>query len=62
MVIGQIPLRITLLRVVEITPEPDADERQAILAALAAEEAREQPLSAWVEALLPGRGGDEDEP
>jgi hypothetical protein len=47
---------------VEITPEPDAGEREAILAALAAEEAREQLPSAWVEAQLPGRGSDEDEP
>jgi hypothetical protein len=48
--------------VVEITPEPDAVEREAILAALAADDAQERPASAWGEALLPSRGGDEDEP
>jgi hypothetical protein len=53
---------ITLQRVAEITPEPDAAERKAILAALAAEEAQERPASPWAEALLPSRGGDEDEP
>jgi hypothetical protein len=48
--------------VLEITPEPDAIEREAILAALAAEEAQERPASPWADALLPGRGGDEVEP
>jgi hypothetical protein len=47
--------------VVEITPEPDAVEREAILAALAAETAQEWQASPWAEALLPCRG-DEDEP
>jgi hypothetical protein len=48
--------------VVEITPEPDAVEREAILAALAAGDAQERPASPWAEALLPSRGDDENEP
>ncbi|HKU56855.1 MAG TPA: hypothetical protein VJP41_07525 [Gaiellaceae bacterium] len=44
----------------EITPEPDEDERKAILAALAAEEAERPAVSEWTAALLPGR--DESEP
>jgi len=48
--------------VLEITPEPDPLEREAILAALAAEDAQERPASPWAEALLPSRGGEEDEP
>lgn len=44
----------------EITPEPDEGERQAILAALAAEEAERQATSEWSAALLPRR--DETEP
>jgi hypothetical protein len=43
----------------KITPEPDAVEREAILAALAAEDAKERQASPWAEALLPRR--DEDE-
>lgn len=43
----------------QITPEPDEAERAAILAALAAEEAEQQPLSPWARALLPSR--DEEE-
>jgi len=45
-----------------ITPEPTKAERDAILAALAAGEARQPRVSAWAEALLPVRGGEEDEP
>jgi hypothetical protein len=48
--------------VVEITPEPDAVEREAILAALAPDDAQERSALPWAEALLPSRGGDEDEP
>jgi hypothetical protein len=48
--------------VVEITPEPDAAEREAILAALTAEDGAEPPASPWAESLLPRRDGDEDEP
>jgi hypothetical protein len=48
--------------VLEVTPEPDAVEREAILAALDAENAREPPASAWAEALLPTRGGEVDDP
>jgi hypothetical protein len=48
--------------VVEITPEPDAVEREAILAVLGVEEAQERLASPWAEALLPSRGGEEDEP
>ena len=39
----------------EITPEPDEDERKAILAALAAEEAEQRGISDWSAALLPAR-------
>lgn len=45
---------------VQITPEPDADERKAILAALAAEEGEQPAVSEWGAALLPAR--DENEP
>jgi hypothetical protein len=48
--------------VVEIRPEPDAVEREAILAALADEDAQEGTASVWVEALLPRRDGEADEP
>jgi hypothetical protein len=43
----------------QITPEPDEAERNAILAALAAEEAERPAISEWVAAVLPDRG-DED--
>jgi hypothetical protein len=44
----------------EISPEPDAAERAAILAVLA-EEAEEEarPPSPWAEALLPAREAPE---
>jgi hypothetical protein len=45
-----------------ITPEPDEAEREAILAALAADETERSKLSRWAEALLPERGGHEGEP
>jgi hypothetical protein len=45
----------------EISPEPSEDERAAILEALAAEEA-ERRASRWSDALLPARGGEEEEP
>jgi hypothetical protein len=48
--------------VVEITPEPDAMERAAILAAFAADDLQELQPSPWAEALLPRRDCDEDEP
>jgi hypothetical protein len=44
----------------EITPEPDEDERHAILAALAAE-ADDGESSPWAQALLPRRDGDDAE-
>jgi hypothetical protein len=43
---------------VEITPEPDESERQAILAALAAEEAEQSGTSEWAAALPPTRDDD----
>jgi hypothetical protein len=47
----------------QITPEPGEEERKAILAALAAEEAEHAPLSSeWAAALLPTRDGEEAEP
>lgn len=39
----------------EITPEPDEQERRAILAALAAEETPTGAESPWAQALRPGR-------
>jgi hypothetical protein len=47
---------------VDITPEPDADEREAILAALTADEATRPAVSDWAAALLPARDGDDDAP
>jgi len=44
----------------EITPEPDDSERQAILEALAAGEAEQPAVSAWNAAILPSR--DDGEP
>lgn len=46
----------------EISPEPSDEERAAILEALAAEEAERRGASPWSDALLPARGGEEDEP
>jgi hypothetical protein len=43
----------------QITPEPDEAERNAILAALAAEEAERPAITEWVAAVLPDRE-DED--
>jgi hypothetical protein len=45
-----------------ITPEPDEDERNAILAALAGEAAEQPHCSAWAEALLPARDVADDAP
>ena len=48
---------------VDITPEPDEDEREAILAALATADAAAQPaVSDWAEALLPARNGEDGAP
>jgi hypothetical protein len=48
---------------VDITPEPDEGEREAILAALAAGDAATQPgVSAWAEAVLPARNGEDGAP
>ena len=44
----------------EITPEPDDAEREAILAALAAEQAEKRAVSEWNAASLPDR--DDGEP
>jgi hypothetical protein len=44
----------------EIEPEPDEDERRAILAALAAEDAERGGESAWAGASLPSRTDDAD--
>jgi hypothetical protein len=46
----------------EIKPEPSEAERAAILEALAAEDAERRRDSPWSDALLPTRGGEEDEP
>jgi hypothetical protein len=46
----------------EITPEPDEDEREAILAALDAEVAMRQAGSDWADALLPGADSESDPP
>lgn len=47
---------------VRITPEPAAEERKAILAALAAEKAEQPGVSEWASALLPARDDEEHEP
>ena len=46
----------------EITPEPDGGERQAILAALAVEEGEQPAASEWAAAILPARNDEEPEP
>ena len=46
----------------EITPQPDEAEREAILAALAAEQAERLAASEWAAALLPVRNDEESEP
>jgi len=45
-----------------ITPDPSDEEREAILAALGADGAEQPTVSPWAEALLPARGGEEEEP
>jgi hypothetical protein len=45
----------------EIVPEPDEEERRAILAALAAEDAERAGGSAWAQGELPARDDDPDE-
>jgi hypothetical protein len=47
---------------IRITPEPAAEERKAILAALAAEKAEQSEVSEWASAALPGRDDEEREP
>jgi hypothetical protein len=51
-----------VVQTAEITPEPDRDEREAIRAALEADAAMRQACSAWADALLPGRDGEDDAP
>ena len=46
----------------DITPQPDEGEREAILAALAADAATRTVASDWAEALLPGRASEDDAP
>jgi hypothetical protein len=56
---------ITLFWVVQsadITPAPDDDERKAILAALADEEASPASGSDWAAGALPRRDGEDDAP
>ena len=43
---------------VQITPEPDEAEREAILAALRSDEAEQSGVSEWAAALLPMRDDD----
>ena len=43
----------------EITPEPDEDERRAILEALAAEDAGQRPEAPWAQAARPSHGDGE---
>ena len=45
-----------------ISPQPDEAEREAILLALAAEEAERPIASGWAEALLPARTDEDDQP
>jgi len=44
----------------DIAPEPDPDERAAILAALEAEEAAQPADTSWADALLPRRAEGEE--
>jgi hypothetical protein len=53
---GHYPLWVVLP---QITPEPDEAERNAILAALAADEAERPAVSEWSAALLPDREDEE---
>jgi hypothetical protein len=46
----------------EIRPDPDEAEREAILAALAADETERELVSPWAQGVLPQRGRDRDEP
>jgi len=47
----------------DITPEPGEDEREAILAALAADDAPTRPAaSGWAGTLLPVRDGEDAAP
>jgi hypothetical protein len=46
----------------EITPEPDEDEREAILAALAADVVAKPASPEWAEAVLPARAGEDGAP
>jgi hypothetical protein len=46
----------------EIRPEPDEEERRAILAALAAEDAERHDESPWARASLPARENGADDP
>ncbi|HET7353263.1 MAG TPA: hypothetical protein VFJ11_04365 [Gaiellaceae bacterium] len=46
----------------DITPAPDDDERKAILAALADEEASPASGSDWAAGALPRRDGEDDAP
>jgi hypothetical protein len=46
----------------QVTPEPDAAERQAILQALAAEDSEQPAVSKWAAELLPAREDSERDP
>lgn len=46
----------------QITPDPNEAEREAILSALAAEEAERHAVSEWAAALRPQREETEPEP
>jgi hypothetical protein len=46
----------------QITPEPDETEREAILAALAAEQSERRGVFEWAAALLPVREETEHDP
>jgi hypothetical protein len=45
-----------------VTPLPDEAEREAIRAALAAEEAERPKPSAWAATQMPARGDEDTEP
>ena len=47
---------------VQITPEPNEAEREAILLALSDEEAERQAVSEWAATLLPVRDATEHDP
>jgi hypothetical protein len=51
-----------VVQVIDITPEPDEDERKAILAALDEETATQSGASGWAASATPVREGENGPP